>query len=411
MTSAVETCVLANALPSSLLQRIQSDAKALAASPNYWFPLECLDSPATAAEEAAAHLYHTYIAAKDVEGVVGAEYWVQAGSLAPGKTAAVLKTLGIPYSPEGCRLHHPLHPNIPDNRYLRRDEVSAFTWTRYFVSIVGLNWRPMMVGREFQEKTPHVDDSPGQEHPPSISLMTVKHSALSQLPSGGLHPQDEHLMANEGRLVTPLISSVLYLTGTAQNPQRQGPTVILDQRFDAELGAVTPPSPAWSTLSFPLAGNYCLFDGALGHGVLDAGDEAEMRATLLINWWQHRPEAVGRAPLMPAQAEAAEGGDAGLGSDARRKLADLCLGERALPIPSIAVDAARLAGEDDMLLPDNLLAENGVALHGPGAVHAVTFHHQGLSLCPIDGGEGLSIAAALVLAQDGESSSESGDEE
>lgn len=371
---------------------LQSDAKALAASPNYWFPLECLDSPATAAEEAAAHLYHTYIAAKDVEGVVGAEYWVQAGSLAPGKTAAVLKTLGIPYSPEGCRLHHPLHPNIPDNRYLRRDEVSAFTWTRYFVSIVGLNWRPMMVGREFQEKTPHVDDSPGQEHPPSISLMTVKHSALSQLPSGGLHPQDEHLMANEGRLVTPLISSVLYLTGTAQNPQRQGvwlrgaplppvaqcrrvhapagrmetqvqmpsppapphasagPTVILDQRFDAELGAVTPPSPAWSTLSFPLAGNYCLFDGALGHGVLDAGDEAEMRATLLINWWQHRPEAVGRAPLMPAQAEAAEGGDAGLGSDARRKLADLCLGERALPIPSIAVDAARLAGEDDMLL-------------------------------------------------------------
>ncbi|RMZ57572.1 hypothetical protein APUTEX25_001772 [Auxenochlorella protothecoides] len=223
--------------------------------------------------------------------------------------------------------------------------------------------------------------------------------------------KDEHLMANEGRLVTPLISSVLYLTGTAQNPQRQGPTVILDQRFDAELGAVTPPSPAWSTLSFPLAGNYCLFDGALGHGVLDAGDEAEMRATLLINWWQHRPEAVGRAPLMPAQAEAAEGGDAGLGSDARRKLADLCLGERALPIPSIAVDAARLAGEDDMLLPDNLLAENGVALHGPGAVHAVTFHHQGLSLCPIDGGEGLSIAAALVLAQDGESSSESGDEE
>ncbi|KAL6778568.1 hypothetical protein ACKKBF_B15310 [Auxenochlorella protothecoides x Auxenochlorella symbiontica] len=313
MTSAVETCVLANALPSSLLQRIQSDAKALAASPNYWFPLECLDSPATAAEEAAAHLYHTYIAAKDVEGVVGAEYWVQ-----------------------------------------------------IFEKGRGLGF--------------HMD-------------------------------KDEHLMANEGRLVTPLISSVLYLTGTAQNPQRQGPTVILDQRFDAELGAVTPPSPAWSTLSFPLAGNYCLFDGALGHGVLDAGDEAEMRATLLINWWQHRPEAVGRAPLMPAQAEAAEGGDAGLGSDARRKLADLCLGERALPIPSIAVDAARLAGEDDMLLPDNLLAENGVALHGPGAVHAVTFHHQGLSLCPIDGGEGLSIAAALVLAQDGESSSESGDEE
>ncbi|KAL6777699.1 hypothetical protein ACKKBG_A15310 [Auxenochlorella protothecoides x Auxenochlorella symbiontica] len=372
MTSAVETCVLANALPPSLLQRIQSDAKALAASPNYWFPLECLDSPATAAEEAAAHLYHTCIAAKDVKGVVGAEYWVQ---------------------------------------IFEKGRGLSFHMDKVFVTVVGWNRRPMMVGREFQEKTPHVDDSPGQEHPPSISLTTIKHSALSQLPSGGLHPQDEHLMANEGRLVTPLISSVLYLTGTAQNPQRQGPTVILDQRFDAELGAVTPPSPAWSTLSFPLAGNYCIFDGALGHGVLDAGDEAEMRATLLINWWQHRPEAVGRAPLMPAQAEAAEGGDAGLGSDARWKLADLCLGERALPIPSIAVDAARLAGEDDMLLPDNLLAENGVALHGPGAVHAVTFHHQGLSLCPIDGGEGLSIAAALVLAQDGESSSESGDEE
>ncbi len=36
---------------------LQSDARALAASPNYWFPLECLDSPATAAEEAAAVVF------------------------------------------------------------------------------------------------------------------------------------------------------------------------------------------------------------------------------------------------------------------------------------------------------------------------------------------------------------------
>ena len=34
--------------------------------------------------------------------------------------------------------------------------------------------------------------------------------------------QDEHIMAEEGRMVTPCLSSVLYLTGSVQDRIRQG---------------------------------------------------------------------------------------------------------------------------------------------------------------------------------------------
>ena len=75
------------------------------------------------------------------------------------------------------------------------------------------------------------------------------------------------------------------------------PTVIIDQRFDEALKRAVPDDPTWSVLSFPLRGNYCLFSGDLGHGVLDGGDDWADRITLLVNWWDHQPEAVGPAPL------------------------------------------------------------------------------------------------------------------
>ena len=131
-------------------------------------------------------------------------------------------------------------------------------------------------------------------------------------------------MKERGEMILPLFSSALYLTGSSADSPRQserrpqcrqarqagaawsleapppppplclraGPTVVLDQRFDAEQGRPTPESPAASTLVFPLAGSYCLFDGALGHGVLDSGS-SERRCTLLVNWWARKPEVGG----------------------------------------------------------------------------------------------------------------------
>ena len=65
-------------------------------------------------------------------------------------------------------------------------------------------------------------------------------------------------------------------------------TVILDQRFDAEKGATYPESPANCVFVPPSAGKYCVFDGALGHGVLDSSN-TERRMTLLVNWWKEKP--------------------------------------------------------------------------------------------------------------------------
>jgi hypothetical protein len=41
-------------------------------------------------------------------------------------------------------------------------------------------------------------------------------------------------------------------------------------------------------LVWPLKGTYCLFDGRLGHGVLDSCSSST-RATLLVNWWTQCP--------------------------------------------------------------------------------------------------------------------------
>jgi hypothetical protein len=62
------------------------------------------------------------------------------------------------------------------------------------------------------------------------------------------------------------------------------PTVILDQTYDKEAGRPVPPAPTSAVLVWPRAGSYTVFDGRLGHGVLDCCGEA-LRVTLLINWW------------------------------------------------------------------------------------------------------------------------------
>ncbi len=71
-----------------------------------------------------------------------------------------------------------------------------------------------------------------------------------------------------------------------------GPTVIVNQRFDQEEGGVYPDHPDHSILVFPTANSYCLFDGGLGHGVLDCGHD-ELRVTFLVNWWEQQPQVGG----------------------------------------------------------------------------------------------------------------------
>lgn len=50
-----------------------------------------------------------------------------------------------------------------------------------------------------------------------------------------------------------------------------------------------PEDPTCCYLVYPLAGSYCIFDGRLGHGVLDSFSGSR-RATLLVNWWTHQPQ-------------------------------------------------------------------------------------------------------------------------
>ena len=65
--------------------------------------------------------------------------------------------------------------------------------------------------------------------------------------------------------------------------------MLLQQRFDAKEGRAVPEDPDQSVLVFPQRNNFLVFDGGLGHGVLD-GVSGDVRMTLLINWWTHRPQ-------------------------------------------------------------------------------------------------------------------------
>lgn len=104
--------------------------------------------------------------------------------------------------------------------------------------------------------------------------------------------KDEHAMKEHGAVVNPCLSSVLYLTGSPHDPL-QAPTVVTDQKYDQDEGCMAPPNPTQSTLVFPATNAYCVFDGRLGHGVLDCGHDRR-RATFLVNWWRDKPQNIHR---------------------------------------------------------------------------------------------------------------------
>ena len=69
---------------------------------------------------------------------------------------------------------------------------------------------------------------------------------------------DESLLAQEGKITHPILSSVLYLTGGTSG----GATIVLDQTPDSELDA----EQCWR--SVPVDNSFLVFPGELLHGVL-----------------------------------------------------------------------------------------------------------------------------------------------
>ncbi len=107
--------------------------------------------------------------------------------------------------------------------------------------------------------------------------------------------RDERLALATGKLVHPLVSSVLFLNRvrggalavTSEPPCEENPA-LAPERFDCELAA-------------PRPNRLAVFDGRLTHGVLDANNAiptgklpgpARLRLAVIVNWWHRRPKDV-----------------------------------------------------------------------------------------------------------------------
>jgi len=167
-------------------------------------------------------------------------------------------------------------------------------------------------------------------------------------------------MKEEGRMVNPILSSILYLTGGDDNEKAshntqvdfppssssarvQAPTVVNDQFYNEETHSTVPQDPSSSTFIFPQKNSYCVFDGRLGHGVLDSGCKEE-RITLLINWWQCKPENIDELEIPGVETETATNGVAdGKGHSCLQQTLPECIHPE-----TIQVTEAEL-GEGDMV--------------------------------------------------------------
>jgi hypothetical protein len=114
---------------------------------------------------------------------------------------------------------------------------------------------------------------------------------LGRLPYGkslSLHfDRDMTLQARKGQIVHPLWSSILYL-----NRFPCSPTVILDQVLDRDGKTLVPAVPASGKTIAPKPNQYVVYRGDLYHGVVaekTARKPADMRLTLLVNYWERRP--------------------------------------------------------------------------------------------------------------------------
>lgn len=101
--------------------------------------------------------------------------------------------------------------------------------------------------------------------------------------------RDMTLRKQTGQFVHPLRASALYL-----NDFPSSPTVILDQVPSPDGKSRIPARGATRNLIEPAPNRYSVFPGNLRHGVIpdvetDEETDGELRLSLLVNFWDHRP--------------------------------------------------------------------------------------------------------------------------
>ncbi|EIE26255.1 hypothetical protein COCSUDRAFT_64407 [Coccomyxa subellipsoidea C-169] len=228
--------------------------------------------------------------------------------------------------------------------------------------------------------------------------------------------KDEHLFKEDRRMVHPMLSSILYLTGSTF-PKRLGPTVVVDQRFDNAKMRACPDDPQRCAMIYPRRGAFAVFDGGLGHGVLGSA-APDLRATLLINWWPHQPQGVNAITpkeasehslsikRWPCSTSSTASSGAIPATAGNLPLQQLSLGGSQLPTAEPASQAAQAgaqsavpgrpdgsssssaagssAGEQGSERGvDGLLYSKGLSLVGSSAVSSVAIDHSGWALYPL----------------------------
>lgn len=183
-------------------------------------------------------------------------------------------------------------------------------------------------------------------------------------------------------MVNPILSSVLYLTGDFKHTTTQAPTVVTNQAFDHTIGEPVPENPTSSTFVFPLRNSYCVFDGALGHGVLDCGNDSQ-RATLLINWWEKKPENIERLRRHVDDGRSTFAVEKKTSEVNTLRMPE-CIYPIEVDIQPILRGSTNDGGDDEgdgVVLVDDVLKEYGVDI---AVQPAVTVHHEGMMLYPIE---------------------------
>ena len=102
--------------------------------------------------------------------------------------------------------------------------------------------------------------------------------------------RDMTIQKKTGRLVHPVYASVLYLNSFASSP-----TVVLNQVPTPDGKSKHPPKPTARRSIDAVSNRYIVFPGNLRHGVMPGKQPlqmpiAEMRLTLLVNYWVNRPQ-------------------------------------------------------------------------------------------------------------------------
>jgi len=245
--------------------------------------------------------------------------------------------------------------------------------------------------------------------------------------------KDETLFKERQEMKHPVLSSVLYLSGS-RHEQRLGPTVVVEQQFDNSKGCAFPPHPQKSALVWPQLNSLCVFDGRLGHGVLNSAAQ-EKRVTMLINWWAYQPQAVHCPPSPPPQlAQPCGLGQGGSdGPDAAQQtglsLKQVSLEEGGLrgsgfasspeqtpperdgdnprgPPTRAATAVVRVPPVDEpqAITIDDLMDSFNLTLQGDTAIAALAIEHAGFQLYPTGDDEeeqlqSLKTAGALVSSE------------